>query len=874
MAQNTPCMTDEEIAQIPDSDEKQKLLLNGVPPAGTASCVALQKLAAFESSKGKGEGGGGSGWFGWVLGIGAQPLIGFWYALMYIAEIVLSTILAFVAFFLNNIFLYAVILNPVNMPVVVEGWVYLRDIANGLFILVVLWIALTIIFDREGYGGKKLLFRVIVVALLMNFSLALVSVVFGFANQLSLPFYNTIAKANNGDLAGLIIARTSIHTIFQTVGNKDRINAENQVLGIDSNNRCGFNALAPDAPNAKGCPFADSMSAAFAAKFIDGFTEGANLGFNTLNYTIALAIGVFLLAMVIAAFIGIAVTLLMRIIAMVFLGITAPIAFVAFIFPTGKMAGVGKQWFTKLFCWAFVAPAFYFLFYVSLRILIVMTSTPMTTVANMNITGNLINAIPFFVFFGFLWASITVGKRVGCGAGDIAADWGKKLGKAAVMGTAQLGLAAVSGGASVVAGRVAGTVAGAARGMATRPGIGRMVAGAVGPAADTLIRNRKTKIKEEKDRLKEVDDNDIVSSIRSPKIISNANKMIGQAQALLEKNSLHKLSIQERRNIKTLAEQVGAEKDFINADPTLALKLRAGEKITSTTDLKDMNTWIEKMKPKESEKINLRAMAQGRDDNEVDILYQNTFESMTRGGGPEHLKGFYDSLIELPREDREKVLKSWKAVVNNEQHWKEVQQNDPVLYNNHIRYIAGKAGRRWIDKDQTPDWLKAEAKRLDVEGWNPKQGRGQRGQGGGTQQPPKPPTQTPPTPPPQKNPPPTIQPPPTGFGGGPRQPPQPPQTQPPPPAPPVPPNPPGPGTASLNSFQENQITYADLPPQHTIHPRRADEEHRIQKINWMKKKKQDEIMRIHQSLLDKEAEILRAKIKQVESEYDELEEIK
>lgn len=834
-----------------------------------ADCSNLQRAVAAESASGKGF---LSTALGWLSGITAQPALIIWFVLLYIAQTVLTWILSFVSFFLNNIFYYAIILNPSNMPVVVEGWVYLRDIVNGIFILMVLWIALTVIFDVEQYGGKKLLFRLITVALLINFSLALVSVTFGLANQLSLPFYNVIRRANGGDLAGLIISNTQTHTIFQSVSKNNKAAAQNVKLGIDQTNGCGFNALAPGL-NQKGlgCVGADSMAGEFALSYVDGFISGADI-LGLLNLTISLAISLIILSAVIAAMIGISAILLVRIIYMVFLGIMAPAAFAAIIIPGA--GEVWKMWQKKLFCWAFVAPAFYFLFYMSLRILSVMTQTRIVAATTgLGVLGNLLNIIPFLVFLGFLVASLRVGKWMGCTAlGEVGVDFAKKLGRAAVVGTAQLGLAAVSGGTSMVAGRVAGTVAGAARGLATRPGVGRFVAGIAGPAADKLIRGRRTVIKDAKERVKEMDADEIVSNFRRPRIKQNADELIGNAQALLEKNSLTKLTIQEQHKVRTLAEQVGIQHLFDNANPLLAVKLQNGEKITHSTDLGKLDTLVEKMKPKAFADVDFAAVAQERDDSEADIVYQRMFRKKIETGGPEHMGEFYKTLVEMPKETKEKVLRSWKAVINDRQQWTAVQQSDPTVYNNYIRMMAGKAGRRWVDKDEMPNWLKQEATRLEVEGFKPpKQQRGGGGQGGyrqgggGAQNPPAGGQQGQPP----QNPPPGAQ----GGGQNPpqNQPPNQPQNPPRPlPGNPVLPNPPGPGTASAKYGNDHYAAYADVPENYPA----STHANRAQRIGWIQKRKKDEILRLNQHLLDKEADILRAKIKQIESEYDELEEIK
>ncbi len=78
--------------------------------------------------------------------------------------------------------------NPQDASVVRIGWTIVRDITNMFFILALLVIAFATILRRETYGMKALLPKLIGIALLINFSLALAGVVIGFANGLTAVF--------------------------------------------------------------------------------------------------------------------------------------------------------------------------------------------------------------------------------------------------------------------------------------------------------------------------------------------------------------------------------------------------------------------------------------------------------------------------------------------------------------------------------------------------------------------------------------------------------------------------------------------------------------------------------------------------------------
>lgn len=77
-----------------------------------------------------------------------------------------------------------------------DGWVVTRDLANMFFIFILLYIAITTILDIAGYNAKALLARLVIVALLLNFSLFATRVVIDASNILALAFYNSISVSS------------------------------------------------------------------------------------------------------------------------------------------------------------------------------------------------------------------------------------------------------------------------------------------------------------------------------------------------------------------------------------------------------------------------------------------------------------------------------------------------------------------------------------------------------------------------------------------------------------------------------------------------------------------------------------------------------
>ncbi len=80
-----------------------------------------------------------------------------------------------------------------NHSFVTDGWRIMRDLANILFIFILVYVAITTIF---GADNKKLIAMVILVAIIINFSLFLCKIIIDVGNITSRFFYNTISVKN------------------------------------------------------------------------------------------------------------------------------------------------------------------------------------------------------------------------------------------------------------------------------------------------------------------------------------------------------------------------------------------------------------------------------------------------------------------------------------------------------------------------------------------------------------------------------------------------------------------------------------------------------------------------------------------------------
>jgi len=73
-----------------------------------------------------------------------------------------------------------------------SAWAVIRDLSNMFFILVLLYIAIKMILGLGGAEAQKMIARVVVVALVINFSLFFSKVIIDSSNILALIFYNKL----------------------------------------------------------------------------------------------------------------------------------------------------------------------------------------------------------------------------------------------------------------------------------------------------------------------------------------------------------------------------------------------------------------------------------------------------------------------------------------------------------------------------------------------------------------------------------------------------------------------------------------------------------------------------------------------------------
>jgi len=108
----------------------------------------------------------------------------------YILTAVLGLLMTLVVKILIQVAQYG---NIINVPTVIEGWVIIRDLCNMLFILILLVIAFATILRIPNYEWKKLLPKLLIMAVLINFSRTVFGLLIDFSQVIMLTFVNAFS---------------------------------------------------------------------------------------------------------------------------------------------------------------------------------------------------------------------------------------------------------------------------------------------------------------------------------------------------------------------------------------------------------------------------------------------------------------------------------------------------------------------------------------------------------------------------------------------------------------------------------------------------------------------------------------------------------
>jgi hypothetical protein len=263
------------------------------------------------------------------------------YVINYLIATIAGVFIALITYFIEIILQLNT--HVVEATMVKSGFGVVLALANLGFVLGIIVIAIATILRRETYGIKQILWKLIVMAILVNFSLVIASAILSFADQLALYFLNSINPMNMPSIgAGPFDSfASSIAGAF---------NPQRSFTGISINAASGTAILGGQTTSLTGAA---------------GQTVGGMLG--------VLVSIVFVVLFSILTVIVLASLLVMLLIRYIYLGlllILMPLAWMCWVFPA--LSQYWQKWWHNFIKWTFFAPLVVFFLY-----LVIVTSQSM-----------------------------------------------------------------------------------------------------------------------------------------------------------------------------------------------------------------------------------------------------------------------------------------------------------------------------------------------------------------------------------------------------------------------------------------------------------------------------------------------------------------
>ncbi|KKT29756.1 hypothetical protein A3G55_04500 [Candidatus Giovannonibacteria bacterium RIFCSPLOWO2_12_FULL_44_25] len=258
-----------------------------------------------------------------------------------------------------------------QQSIIASGWTISRDVANIFFILILLTIAIATILRSASYGAKSLLPKLIVVALLINFSLTIGYVIIDASNVLGLQFYR--AMTTNGSpgptsIASAIVAGTKLQNVWNMEPPKSSVVAEiSQVgrgLAVGAGAAVGI-AACLIIPGCGWVAFFTLLATGGGVGAVGwAAVTGSDVGSATEFFYLSMGSLIFMIAVLFVLVAG-AIFLIMRAVMLTLLLVLAPIAFISYALPVTEKK-LWQSWWETFINQAFFLPAFMFLLYISI----------------------------------------------------------------------------------------------------------------------------------------------------------------------------------------------------------------------------------------------------------------------------------------------------------------------------------------------------------------------------------------------------------------------------------------------------------------------------------------------------------------------------
>ncbi len=269
-----------------------------------------------------------------------------------------------------------VFFSKVSLIALTIGWSVVRDFFNLFFILILVFIAISIILNIDKYNDKKLIFKVATAAILVNFSKAIALVIIDIS-QMAMNFFSQAISLMGNSFVNLLSAKIGVASI---------------------------------------------LNPTFAS---------------TTSFLVILIISSIFLFFLTGLILVLAVALVVRLVSFWVLIILSPMAMFGLALPGTAIGGMTKNWMDKMISWAFFGPLMMFFLWLALVVVSAISAGSATVASEISFSGvsggmetffnNIFSlVIPYISALYLLYYGFDLSKKTSQGAAQATLNWGGK----------------------------------------------------------------------------------------------------------------------------------------------------------------------------------------------------------------------------------------------------------------------------------------------------------------------------------------------------------------------------------------------------------------------------------------------------------------
>lgn len=303
--------------------------------------------------------------------------------------------------------------------IIKESWKIFRNIANIGIIFALIFIAISTILQFSGYEAKKLLSKVIIAALLMNFSFFFGAVIIDISNEMSITIYKEIKEETDKNSSaskeggkslklGSYFYEKTQASAFGAIMQSEFDENQKKILEKTYSEMPWISKLAPGSKTATGAGLA--IGTWFQKMTVTAVASAMS------------AISSLILAIVLFSALSLVIG---RLVALILLLVVSPIAFASMVLPNTKK--ISEDWWKSVVGHSFFLPAFLLFIYVAVKIAELVpdnvakitekamsNSENASTFATMiNVVGNV--AMIYGIIIGLFIAALMIAQKVSSG---------------------------------------------------------------------------------------------------------------------------------------------------------------------------------------------------------------------------------------------------------------------------------------------------------------------------------------------------------------------------------------------------------------------------------------------------------------------------